>query len=106
MKDLQDSINDDAFIEQLKSVIKHVVIECLQQHQKEALSGFLSREEAAKSLRITLPTLHKWIDKNVLNPYYIESKPYFREEEIIATLKAGYNKKTSDRNQFFKPKKN
>jgi hypothetical protein len=107
MKNLPDSVNVDAFIEQLKSVIKHVVTECLQQHQKEeSLNGFLSREETAKRLRVTLPTLHKWIDKKVLNPYYMESKPYFREEEIIATLRAGYKNKTSDRTNSLNPKKN
>jgi excisionase family DNA binding protein len=63
-------------------------------------SGYLSRKEVAKLLKITLPTLHDWTKLHYLKAYKIGTRVLYKESEVIETLekvpsfkhkKGGYN---------------
>jgi excisionase family DNA binding protein len=49
-------------------------------------SGYLSRKEVAKLLKITLPTLHDWTKLGYLKAYKIGTRVLYKESEVIKTL--------------------
>ena len=49
-------------------------------------SGYLSRKEAAKLLKITLPTLHDWTKLGYLKAYKMGTRVLYKESEIIQSL--------------------
>lgn len=49
---------------------------------------FLTREEVAKLLKISLPTLHDWCKKELLNPFKIGNKVRFKKHEVLSSPKA------------------
>jgi excisionase family DNA binding protein len=49
-------------------------------------SGYLSRKEVAKLLKITLPTLHDWTKLQYLRAYKIGTRVLYKESEVIETL--------------------
>jgi excisionase family DNA binding protein len=58
-----------------------------RQPQKENnQSGYLSRKEVAKLLKITLPTLHDWTKLKYLRAYKIGTRVLYKELEVIETL--------------------
>lgn len=48
---------------------------------------YLTRQETAKLLSISLPTLHDWCKKKILNPYRMGCRVYFKSDEIDQSLK-------------------
>lgn len=53
----------------------------------EAKREYLTRKEVASRLSITLPTLHDWCKKKILNPYRIGNRVYFKSDELEQALK-------------------
>lgn len=53
---------------------------------KKEQSGYLSRKEVAKLLRVTLPTLHQWTKEGILPSYKIGTRVLYKECEVKATL--------------------
>jgi excisionase family DNA binding protein len=49
-------------------------------------SGYLSRKEVAKLLKITLPTLHDWTKLRYLKAYKMGTRVLYKESEVIETL--------------------
>lgn len=49
-------------------------------------SGYLSRKEVAKLLKITLPTLHDWTKLGYLKAYKMGTRVLYKESEVIQTL--------------------
>ena len=49
---------------------------------------FLTREEVAKLYKISLPTLHDYCNKGILNPLRLGRKVRFRKSEVMSTPKA------------------
>lgn len=49
-------------------------------------SGYLSRKEVAKLLRIALPTLHDYTKQGRLKAYKIGSRVLYKEVEVKAAL--------------------
>jgi excisionase family DNA binding protein len=49
---------------------------------------FLTREEVATLLKISLPTLHDWCKKGLLNPFKIGNKVRFKKHEVMSSPKA------------------
>jgi excisionase family DNA binding protein len=75
---------------------KVCVLTPIKTHQ----SGYLSRKEVAKLLKITLPTLHDWTKLQYLKAYRMGTRVLYKESEVIDTLenvpsfkhkKGGYN---------------
>jgi len=50
---------------------------------------YLTREEVAKKLRISLPTLHANVKKGILNPKRISGRVLFSQDEIEELLASG-----------------
>lgn len=49
-------------------------------------NDILTREETAKLLSISLPTLWNWTKKNILKSYGIGSRVYYKKDEVINSL--------------------
>ncbi|PKQ45913.1 helix-turn-helix domain-containing protein [Confluentibacter flavum] len=47
---------------------------------------FMSRNETAKLLKISLVCLHDWMNKGILKPYKMGNKTYFSRKEVTETL--------------------
>lgn len=60
----------------------------LSNNHLQPSSGYISRLEVCKLLKITLPTLHDWRKQGVLRAYKIGSRVLYKEPEIIAVLEA------------------
>jgi excisionase family DNA binding protein len=58
----------------------------LPQTTTKEQSGYLSRKEVAKLLKITLPTLHDWTKLNYLKAYKMGTRVLYKESEVIETL--------------------
>jgi excisionase family DNA binding protein len=54
--------------------------------KKETQSDYLTRAEASRLLKITLPTLHDWTKLGYLKSYKMGSRVLYKESEIIQTL--------------------
>lgn len=52
------------------------------------MSKILSRNEAAKFLKVSLPTLHKLVKQNQLPAYRLGRKIVFKDDELINSLKS------------------
>ena len=74
--------------DELKQLFKDVLREDKQQAPLSAVSqenNIISRNETAKLLKITLPTLRAWTKQGVLKSYRIESKVYYKHNELLTT---------------------
>jgi excisionase family DNA binding protein len=47
---------------------------------------FLTRMEVAKLLKISLTTVHDWMNANILKAYKVGNRTYFSRKEIESTL--------------------
>jgi hypothetical protein len=47
---------------------------------------FLTRNETAKLLKISLVCLHDWCNKGILHPYKMGNKTYFSRKQVTETL--------------------
>ena len=47
---------------------------------------YLSRKETAKMFSVSLVTLHKWVNKGFLHPYYVGKRVYFKYDEVVNAL--------------------
>jgi predicted DNA-binding transcriptional regulator AlpA len=77
--------------EELKTTIAEVITcelpRIIKLHlQVETTKEFLSREEVAKTLGISLSGLHNWINQGILKPKKIGGKTYFMYSDIRAIL--------------------
>ena len=54
--------------------------------QPAAPAEYISRKEAAKLLRVTLPTIVDWTNKKLLTAYKIGRRVYYKPAEISAAL--------------------
>ena len=88
-----------------KIILSQISIEDLQSAISEAIASefaklkntkpsndvdelFITRQETAKILGISLPTLHDWTKKNVLKCYRIQTRVRYKKIEVIETFKA------------------
>ncbi len=57
-------------------------------NEPEKPREYLTRKEVAERLCITLPTVHSWINKGILNPYRIGNRVLFKSDELDKSLVA------------------
>ncbi|WP_142685945.1 helix-turn-helix domain-containing protein [Chitinophaga polysaccharea] len=48
---------------------------------------FLTRQEVADLFKISLPTVHAWMNAGILKPYKIANKTRFLRSEVLASVK-------------------
>ena len=78
-------------LDNLKTVIVQGVDERLKelvkQPEPQKKVQYLTRHEVAKLLSISLPTLHDWSKKKILNPYRMGCRVYYKSDEVDQALK-------------------
>lgn len=60
--------------------------ELVERPEKKEIK-YLTRKEVAELLSISLPTLHDWCKRKILNPYRVGNRVYFKINEIDESLK-------------------
>lgn len=84
---------DEKFIvlseNQLEETINNAVSKIIGEMQKTEIASkeYISREEAATLLNITLPTLHRYAQKGIVKIYKFGSRSLLKTEELIQGLK-------------------
>lgn len=74
----------------LDSLVEHIaskVSEQLEEKQQAVEHEYLSRDQVAKMLRISLPTLHDWCKKGILQSYRLGKRVYFKSQEVEESMK-------------------
>ncbi|MCB0743557.1 MAG: helix-turn-helix domain-containing protein [Ignavibacteriae bacterium] len=66
--------------------IKAQLLELKQNFQPREPDEFMSRNETAELLKISLTALHDWMNKGILKPYKMGNKTYFSRKEVTETL--------------------
>jgi excisionase family DNA binding protein len=89
----------ELFLEVLKdnvfSMLKSSTSKVKQESKNEQID-YLTRQEVAKLLQISLPTLHEYTKRSILTSYRVGSKVRYKASEIDAALKErsySFNKK-------------
>ena len=67
---------------ELKEAIKQAVRDELQTMQEKQGPEYLTRNQVAAKLNITLPTLHSWTKQNILKAHRIGSRVLFLASEV------------------------
>ena len=79
-------------LEELRALIKDLLDESLQRisqkPEKPATSGYYTRKEVAKLLRISLPTLHEYTKHGILIGYRIGRRVLYRVSEVEQAVAA------------------
>lgn len=78
-------ISATAFIEYLKGLEKRLS-EIQKAIKPKPETELLTRQETAKLLDVSLPTLHSWTKKNILQAYRIGNKVRYKKDEVLKAL--------------------
>ena len=78
-------LNFEKFLEAMRSLIREE-LDVLS--QKPKVEKYYTRKEAAKLLRISLPTFHDWVRKGIIKPYKPANKILISESEIVRVLES------------------
>jgi excisionase family DNA binding protein len=83
-------------VDDFKKIISDVIdekLKILPITAKEEKSDLLSREEVAKMLKISLPTLNDWSKKGLVQSYRIGNRVLYKLHEILDSIKQVKNLK-------------
>lgn len=80
-----DGFNLDKLVEHIASKVSEQLEE--KQQQQAVDHEYLSRDQVAKMLRISLPTLHDWCKKGILQSYRLGKRVYFKSQEVEEAMK-------------------
>lgn len=61
----------------------------MPQHQKSS-EEYITRKQASERLKVSLPTIHAYINKGVLIPYKIEGRTLFKAVEVEEAISKQY----------------
>ncbi len=75
----------------ITSSIEKALAKLLPQHLKA--EEYLTRKEVAECYKISLPTVHAWINKGLLTAYKIEGRTLFKADEVAAAAQKVYRYK-------------
>lgn len=81
----------------LRDLIYFAVVEALEMNDQLQTEGspeppsLLTREEAAKFLRISLPSLHRRVKAGDLQPLHVGKRVLFRREDLDALVASAIN---------------
>lgn len=78
-------ITVDELLERFSKLLESKSGKNIERISSEA-DKYLTRKEAAKLLRITLPTLHDWTKSRILQSYKIKSRVLYKRNEVEAVL--------------------
>lgn len=76
--------------QQLQNLIsestKSALAELSASMQPNEPDEWLTRQETADLLKITLSTIHDWVKRDILKPYKIGNRTYFNRNEITEQM--------------------
>src|SRR5436190_10998711 len=74
--------------EELRALFRSEIEAALRTIVKESQPNeeLLTRNETAALLRVTLPTIHAWMQRSILPFYKMGSRTYFKKNEVMASL--------------------
>ncbi|OQD42608.1 hypothetical protein BUL40_10360 [Croceivirga radicis] len=61
--------------------------ELKERYKPQPKDQLLTRQEVASLLTISLPTLHSWTSKGILQSYRIGNKIRYKKDEVLMSLK-------------------
>lgn len=80
----------DVTPQQLQNLIsestKNALAELSASMQPTEPDEWLTRQETADLLKITLSTIHDWVKRDILTPYKIGNRTYFNRKEITEKM--------------------
>jgi len=77
------NLSTDVLYEKIRSTIR----EELSLTQQNITSKYLTRQEAASLLRITLPTLHEYTKAGIIHASRIGTRVLYAEDDILTSVK-------------------
>ena len=82
-------------IAEFEAKIEEIIFDCLAQieiREKESFE-YLTRQQTAELLQVSLVTLNNWSKKKVLTPYSMGNRVYYRIQDILDNMKPINNNK-------------
>jgi hypothetical protein len=84
-------------VDDFKKLLGEVIDEKLKQlpvkEQSKEHTSFLSREEVAKMLKVSLPTLNEYSKNGIVQSYRVGNRVLYRLDEILESIKQVKNLK-------------
>ncbi|WP_438711438.1 helix-turn-helix domain-containing protein [Aquimarina muelleri] len=79
-------LTPEELVNQLEERFKIALGSIRAENTKSDSEELLTREQTAKLLSVSLPTLNKWSKLGILNSYHMGNRVYYKKQEIISTL--------------------
>lgn len=74
-------ITAEEFFEKIEEIVERKINEKIKVDKKERFT-YLTRNEVASLLKISLPTLHEWTKEGLIVSYRIGSRVYYKSNEV------------------------
>ena len=84
-------------IEEFEHKIEDIITTCLAQIEIREKEGFeyLTRQQTAELLQVSLVTLNNWKKRKVLTPHGLGNRVYYRMQDILDNMKPINNNQSS-----------
>jgi DNA invertase Pin-like site-specific DNA recombinase len=84
---IQISVNQfaDLITERVDARFKDL-LKGVEQTPPQEQDKFLTRKETADFFKISLYTIHDWMNKGIIKPYKAGNRTYFKRSELIEVL--------------------
>jgi hypothetical protein len=79
-------ISPNELIEMISEVVKVQIEALVSKIENPEKIEFMSRQEAADFLKVSLFTIHLWMNKGILKPLKMGNRTYFERKEIVDYL--------------------
>lgn len=70
-----------------RNILKQEISSIMSSNGNTSIKPLITRQEAAKFLKVSLPTLGKWTKQGVIKGYYIGDSVRYKYNEIEKSLK-------------------
>ncbi|MDA9343561.1 helix-turn-helix domain-containing protein [Algibacter sp.] len=79
-------ITEEKLTDNILTAIKKELEQLKKEFQPQQPPTWISRNEAAKMLDVSFPTLYSWHKKGILTAYSIGTRVYYKLDEVNAAL--------------------
>ncbi len=79
-------VNLNQLLETIGQLVESKIKSLLPHSNTNTQSKFITRQEVARLLKITLPTLNEWTKLGWLQSYKIGFRVLYKEEEVITSV--------------------
>lgn len=77
----------------------NLITECVKTQFQELLTSsikeqpkdendFLTRKETAQFFKVSLVTIHQWMNDGIIKPYKVGNRTYFKKSELINVVES------------------